>query len=248
MIKKIIFTHGDCLIHSVYILMMTSESIMQCLSLFHTPTGSAHRSVHGLFGFTDVLIGWRASDCDAPTQLLRIQINTGNTAPSPTWRASPTWRKQTAFPLPSTIALWVFWKTREFPAFFRGRGQSYAHWHGTWNSLAMLYGTQWLLHGCMKVISNLLNITFIHCVGWYSCSGHVRKQNSIIRIHTISPMTYAHICQFTVDTVYIWLVTQIPQGCFTGCHWANQVIVTTPSEVILKDIGKTVRYLITVTL
>ena len=90
-----------------------------------------------LVSLTDVLIGWRASDCDAPTQLLRIQINTGNTAPSPTWWASPTWRKQKAFPLPDTVALWVFWKSREFPAFFRGRGQSYARRHGTWNSLEL---------------------------------------------------------------------------------------------------------------
>ena len=84
---------------------------------------------------TEVLIGWRASDCDTPTQLLHIQINMGNTVPSLSWRASPMWRKQKAFPLPGTAALWVFWKGREFPAFFRGRGQSYACRHGTWNSL-----------------------------------------------------------------------------------------------------------------
>ena len=88
-----------------------------------------------LVSLTDVLIDWRASDCDAPTQLLRIQINTGNTAPSPTWRTSPTWRKQKAFSLPGTVALWVFWKSREFPAFLIGRGQSYARRHGTLNSL-----------------------------------------------------------------------------------------------------------------
>ena len=62
-----------------------------------------------LVSLTDILIGWRASNCDTPTQLLRIQINTGNTAPSPTWRASPTWHKQKAFPLPETVALWVLW-------------------------------------------------------------------------------------------------------------------------------------------
>ena len=44
-------------------------------------------------------------------------------------------RKQKAFPFPGTVALWVFCKSREFPVFFRGRGQSYAHRHGTWNSL-----------------------------------------------------------------------------------------------------------------
>ena len=56
----------------------------------------------------DALIGWSASDFDAPIQLWRVQINTGYTLPSPTWRASPTWRKQKAFPLPGTAALWVF--------------------------------------------------------------------------------------------------------------------------------------------
>ena len=65
----------------------------------------------------DALIGWSASDYDAPIQLWRIQINTGYTLPSPTWRASPTWRKQKAFPLPGTAALWVFKKFREFPEF-----------------------------------------------------------------------------------------------------------------------------------
>ena len=63
-----------------------------------------------LVSLTDVLIGWRVPDCDAPIRLLRIQINTGNIAPSPTWRVSPTWRKQKAFSLPGTVALWVFWK------------------------------------------------------------------------------------------------------------------------------------------
>ena len=72
-----------------------------------------------LVSLTDVLIGWRASDCDAPTHLLRFQINMGNTAPSPTWRASPTWHKQKAFPLPGTVALWVFWKSGEFPCLFQ---------------------------------------------------------------------------------------------------------------------------------
>ena len=98
----------------------------QC-SLFHTPTGSAHRSAHSHFS-------WRASDCDVATQLLHIQINTGNTMPWPVWRASPTWSKQKAFPLPGTAALWVFWKSREyeFPAFLRDLWQSYARRHGTY--------------------------------------------------------------------------------------------------------------------
>ena len=52
-----------------------------------------------LVSLTDILIGWCVSDCDAPTQLLRVQINMGNTAPSPMWRVSPTWRKQKAFTL-----------------------------------------------------------------------------------------------------------------------------------------------------
>ena len=95
-----------------------------------------------LVSLKNALIGWSASDYDAPIQLWRIQINTGYTLPSPTWRASPTWRKQKAFPLPGTAALWVFWKSREFPAFFRGRGQSYARRHGTWNSLAAIVLTQ----------------------------------------------------------------------------------------------------------
>ena len=73
-----------------------------------------------LVSLTDVLIGWRASDCDAPTQLLRIQINTGYTAPSPTWRASPTWRKQKVFPLPETVALFVLCKSRELPLWESG--------------------------------------------------------------------------------------------------------------------------------
>ena len=113
----------------------------------------AHRSVRSLFGFTN-----RRSDgltCvhyDAPTQFIRI--NTGNAVLSPTWRASPKWRKQKAFPFPGTLVLWVFWKkeskqkqnktkqrttttkiNREFPAFFICHGQSYAHRHRTWNSL-----------------------------------------------------------------------------------------------------------------
>ena len=61
-----------------------------------------------LVSLKDALIGWSASDYDAPTQLWRIQINTGYTLSSPTWRASPTWRKQKAFPLPGSAALWVF--------------------------------------------------------------------------------------------------------------------------------------------
>ena len=128
----------------------TSHYLSKCWTRFMLPYGitvvcstpllAPHIGLYttSLVSLTDVLIGWRASDCDAPTQLLSIQINTGNTAPSPTWRASPTWRKQKAFPLPETVALWVLWKSREFPAFFRGRGQSYTRRHGTWNSLVSL--------------------------------------------------------------------------------------------------------------
>ena len=83
-----------------------------------------------LVSLTDVLIGWRASDCDASTHIVTYPNKHGEYPPSPTWRASPTWRKQKAFPLPVE-------KSREFPAFFRGRGQSYARRHGTWNSLQM---------------------------------------------------------------------------------------------------------------
>ena len=88
-----------------------------------------------VFSLKDALIGWCASDCDAPIQLLRIQINTGNTGPSPTWHPSPMWCKQKAFPFLGTVALWVFYKSREFPIFFRGRGQAYTRQHRTWNSL-----------------------------------------------------------------------------------------------------------------
>ena len=56
----------------------------------------------------------RQSDCYV------FKTNTGNTVPSPTWCPSPTWRKQKAFPFPGTVALWVFCKSREFPAFFQG--------------------------------------------------------------------------------------------------------------------------------
>ena len=116
------------------------------LSLFHTPTGSRIcLYMASLVSLTDVLIGWPASDYDAPIWLLHIQINTGNTMPSSTWRASPTWRKQKAFPLLGTVAMWVFWKSRELPAFFRGHSQSYARWNGTWNSLGEAWGGASLL-------------------------------------------------------------------------------------------------------
>ena len=67
----------------------------------------------------DALTGWRACDCDAPIQLLRIQINTGNTVPSPTWHSSPTWRKQKAFPFTGAVALWVFCKKQWIPYRFQ---------------------------------------------------------------------------------------------------------------------------------
>ena len=53
-----------------------------------------------LVSLTDVLIGWCASDCDAPTHIVTYPNKHGEYPPSPTWRASPTWRKQKAFPLP----------------------------------------------------------------------------------------------------------------------------------------------------
>ena len=130
------------------------------LSLFHTPAGSAHIGLYtaSVVSLKEALIGWSASDYDASIQLWRIKINTGYTLPSPTWRASPTWRKQKAFPLPGTAALWVFWKSREFPAFFRGRGQSYARRHGTWNSLVFA-GRIWFLP-CLE----FLNLPGAHTV------------------------------------------------------------------------------------
>ena len=106
----------------------------------------------------DTLIGWSASDYDASIQLWHWVY----TLLWPMWRVSSTSRKQKAFPLPGTAALWLFWKSREFPAFFRGRGQSYARRHGTWNSLGLglhmalgegftMLETGWLWHrnkGC----------------------------------------------------------------------------------------------------
>ena len=53
-----------------------------------------------LVSLTDVLIGWCASDCDAPTHIVTYPNKHGEYPPSPAWRASPTWRKQKAFPLP----------------------------------------------------------------------------------------------------------------------------------------------------
>ena len=53
-----------------------------------------------LVSLTDVLIGWCASDCDTPTHIVTYPNKHGGYPPSPTWRASPTWRKQKAFPLP----------------------------------------------------------------------------------------------------------------------------------------------------
>ena len=113
----------------VYCLKYTADTYTENVQT--TPLLAPGISLYTAFvvSLKDALIGWRAPDCDAPIQLLRIQISTGNTVPS------PTWRKQKAFPFPGTVALWVFCKSREFLAFFRGRGQSYARRHGTWKSL-----------------------------------------------------------------------------------------------------------------
>ena len=105
----------------------TVWSILVCSTPQLTPRIGLYTA--SVVSLKDALIGCRASNCDAPIQLLPIKIYTGNTAPS------PTWRKQKAFPFPGAVALWVFCKSREFPAFFRGRGQSYARRHWTWNSL-----------------------------------------------------------------------------------------------------------------
>ena len=112
---------------------VSNEDLVVCSTPLLAPRIGLYKA--SLVSLKDALIGWSASDYDTPIQLWRIQINTGYTLPSPTWRASPTWCKQKAFPLPGTAALWVFWKSKEFLAFFRGRGQSYARRHGTWNSL-----------------------------------------------------------------------------------------------------------------
>ena len=130
--------HRCCTINYDIIIRRHNVDVLVCSTPLLAPRIGLYTA--SLVSLTDVLIGWRASDCDAPTQLWRIQINTGNTAPS------PTWRKQKAFPLPETVALWVFWKSREFPGFLRGLGQSYAHRHGTWNSLLMCENCLFDLH------------------------------------------------------------------------------------------------------
>ena len=123
---------------SYSILIPLKGNCLYFTSQFHTPTCSVHRSVHGLFGFTNRLSDWLTYIRLWCTNLIVTYPNKhGNTAPSPMWWASPTWCKQKAFPLPGNVALWVFWKNMEFHAFFRGRGQSYARWHGTWNSLVL---------------------------------------------------------------------------------------------------------------
>ena len=94
-IIRLVVIPGEVRVRGIWKTCNQENSYRVNLNQFHTPTGSAQRSIHGLFGLvslTDVLIGWRASDCDAPNQLLHIQINTGNPVLSPTWRASPTWR------------------------------------------------------------------------------------------------------------------------------------------------------------
>ena len=102
-------TQCPCAVRLAAILENFSEDLVCSTHLLAPCTGLYTAS---LVSLTDVLIGWRAPNYEVPIRLLRIQINTGNTAPSPTWRASPMWHKQKAFPLLGTVALWVFWKAR----------------------------------------------------------------------------------------------------------------------------------------
>ena len=76
-------------------------SLPHVVSLFLIPTAPRiGLYTASLVSLTDVLIGWCASDCDAPTHIVTYPNKHGEYPPSPTWRASPTWRKQKAFPLP----------------------------------------------------------------------------------------------------------------------------------------------------
>ena len=107
-------------------------------SLFHTPTGSAHRSVHGLFGFTKRRSDW--------LKCVRL------------WRANPivTYpNKHGVYPAVANMTsvanvtqtkgvsssgdccIVGIFKKQGIPWICRGRGQSYAHRHGTWNSLTL---------------------------------------------------------------------------------------------------------------
>ena len=97
-----------CLYWIIYLISVVNQFHMQlvCSTPLLAPRIGLYTA--SLVSLKDALIGWSASDYDAPIQLWRIQINTGYTLPSPTWRTSPTWRKQKAFPLPGTAALWVF--------------------------------------------------------------------------------------------------------------------------------------------
>ena len=93
-IIRLVAIAGEVRVRGIWKTCYQENSYRVKLSQFHTPTGFTQRSVNGLFGLvllTDVVFGCRASDCDTPTQLLRIQTHTCNTVPSPKWRASPTW-------------------------------------------------------------------------------------------------------------------------------------------------------------
>ena len=69
--------------NSVLSLLIFTKSGFRVISLFLIPTGSAHRSVQGLFGFTKRRSDWltcvRLWRANPEPTLSRIQINTGNT-------------------------------------------------------------------------------------------------------------------------------------------------------------------------
>ena len=122
----------------------------------------------------DALIGWRASNCDTPIQLLRIQINTGNTVPSPMWCPSPTWRKQKAYYLfRGLLHCGYFAKAGNSLAFQRARTVLCSLTYGRWNSL-----------GCLGIPSSrdcffFLSYTISVCIS-ISVAYRCRKSISII--------------------------------------------------------------------
>ena len=141
-----------------------------------------------LVSLREFLIGWRASDCDAPTHIVTYPNKHEEYPPSPTWRASPTWRKQKEFPLPVE-------KSRESPEFFRGRGQSYARRHGTWNSLVVA-ACEELWPGAPRTICLTADCAMRNGQGQ---TGHQFHQNKHKRVNLRIK------CWFLLNWLRIWL-------------------------------------------
>ena len=146
---------------------LTSTYIFKVIqhSLFHTPTGSAHRSVHGGYGFTK-----KHSDCLTCVRLWCTDVivtysNKHREYCAINVTSAPKCRKQKAFPFQETAALWVFWKSREFSAFFRGHRQSYAHRHGMRNSLNTLI-QPWIYNKTAKIWHILCPLYLKHVEFW----------------------------------------------------------------------------------